>query len=304
MRSIRTLLLALLALAAAAGYLAWQVGGRHEPLPEGLIAANGRIEGDRITVASKVPGRVVELLAREGDEVNEGQLLLRLEDHEARARLQAAERAVDAARSRVDAAEKSFRQTARDLDRTRRLYREGTAPKRELELAETAWRVARDELDGARASLAQAEAGRDEVAALLEDLSVHAPRSGVITTRIVDVGEVVAAGTPLMEIVDLDRLYLKVYIPEKSIGKVRLGLPARLWVDAFPDRPFAATVRYIASRAEFTPREVQTPDERVKLVYAVKLYLEENPHRRLTPGMPADAVIRWREEAPWTRPRW
>ena len=95
---------------------------------------------------------------------------------------------------------------------------------------------------------------------------------------------------------DLDRLYLKVYVPEIQIGKVRLDLPARIYTDAFPDQPFEATVRYIASKAEFTPKEVQTPDERVKLIYPVKLYLAENPDHRLTPGLPADAVIRWKDD--------
>ena len=88
------------------------------------------------------------------------------------------------------------------------------------------------------------------------------------------------------------------------IGKVRLGLPARVYTDAFPDEPLSATVRYIAAQAQFTPKEVQTPDERVKLVYAVKLYLDANPQHRATPGLPADAVIRWKEGAPWARPRW
>jgi HlyD family secretion protein len=114
----------------------------------------------------------------------------------------------------------------------------------------------------------------------------------------------VAAGTPLFDVVDLDRLYLKVFVPEAQIGKVRLGLPARIHTDAFPERSFAATVRFIASRAEFTPKEVQTPDERVKLVYAVKLSLEDNPEHRLTPGLPADAVIRWRDDVAWRAPRW
>ena len=87
-----------------------------------------------------------------------------------------------------------------------------------------------------------------------------------------------------------------------AIGKVRIGLPAKIYIDAFPDNPFDAVVRNIASRAEFTPKEIQTPDERVKLVYAVKLYLDENPERRLTPGLPADAVIRWQEDTPWAAP--
>jgi len=119
----------------------------------------------------------------------------------------------------------------------------------------------------------------------------------------VDAGEVVAVGAPLLELVDLDHLYLKVYVPEIQIGKVRLDLPARIYTDAFPEQPFEARVRYIASKAEFTPKEVQTPDERVKLIYAVKLYLNDNPDHRLTPGLPADAIIRWKDDVPWTKPR-
>jgi len=109
---------------------------------------------------------------------------------------------------------------------------------------------------------------------------------------------------PLFELVDLDKLYLKAYVPEVEIGKVRLGLPAQIYTDAFPDKPFSAELRYIASRAEFTPKEVQTRDERTKLVYAMKLYLDANPDHRLTPGLPVDAVIRWQEDAPWVKPRW
>ncbi len=120
----------------------------------------------------------------------------------------------------------------------------------------------------------QLEAVLNEAESVLADLTIHAPANGTITTRMVDLGEVVSAGTPLFEIVDLDRLYLKVYVPEIQIGKIRLDLPARIHTDAFPEQPFDATVRYIASKAEFTPKEVQTPDERVKLIYAVKALCE------------------------------
>jgi len=151
---------------------------------------------------------------------------------------------------------------------------------------------------------AQAEAAWSEQKSILADLTITAPSPGMITTRVADTGEVVAAGSPLFSLVNLDRLYLKVYIPEPQIGKVRTGLKARIHTDAFPDHPFEATLRYISSRAEFTPKEVQTPDERVKLVYAVKLYLDDNPDHCLTPGMPADAVIRWKEDVKWAPPNW
>ncbi|MFH1817038.1 MAG: HlyD family efflux transporter periplasmic adaptor subunit [Pseudomonadota bacterium] len=161
-----------------------------------------------------------------------------------------------------------------------------------------------DEVAAVAAQLKQGQAALAEAQSVQDDLTLRAPAAGVITQRLVDVGEVAAAGAPLLDIVNLDRLYLKVYVPENEIGKVRLGLPARIYTDAFPNEPLSATVRYIAARAEFTPKEVQTPDERVKLVYAVKLYLDANTQHRATPGLPADAVIRWKEDAPWARPRW
>lgn len=226
-------------------------------------------------------------------------------------------------------------QDLRDAERARRLAADGSVPVQTAEQADLKWHQSRDQGAVARASRAQAqqalgdarlgphrirakeaellslEAMRREAQArvaqaqtAVDDLRVVSPIDAVVTSRFANVGEVVNAGMPLLELVDLDRLYLKVYVPEKEIGKVRRGLPARIHTDAFPNEPFDATVRYISSRAEFTPKEVQTPDERTKLVYEVRLYLERNPQHRLTPGLPADAVIRWKEDVAWVPPRW
>ena len=351
----------------AAVFSGWWFFLRRPPLPEGLIQANGRIEGDRYLVAGKVSGCVAQLFAREGDTVEKDQLLVRLDDFQVRARVDQARQAVLALEMRLKSAETAVavlkedfplaveaaeaglvqaesqvataraneKQAGRDAERFRKLAKSGTVDQQRHEQMELAWRTARNQvvaaeqartaaakrLEQARlgkrrilaqeeeaAALAaqrdQAKAALAEVESVLNDHGIHAPAAGVITTRLADLGEVLAAGTPLLEIVDLDRLYLKVYIPEKEIGKVRRDLPARIYSDAFPDQPFPAVVRYIASQAQFTPKEVQTPDERVKLVFAVHLYLEDNPGHRLTPGLPADAVIRWQEDAPWARPRW
>jgi multidrug resistance efflux pump len=154
------------------------------------------------------------------------------------------------------------------------------------------------------AQVKEAKAKVSEQKDILNNLFVTSPINGMIVNRIRDNGEVVTSGSPILESVNLDKLYLKAYVPENQIGKVKLGLPAKVYVDSYPNEPFDATVRYIASQAEFTPKEVQTPDERVKLVYAVKLYLNKNPGHRLTPGMPADAIIRWKEGVPWRRPQY
>ena len=350
----------------AAGIYAVQRFVVSHGLPEGLIQANGRIEGDHITIASKFAGRVQELLAREGNTVHAGQVLVRLDDTQSRARVEQARRGFEALESQVQAAHASLAvlnlevplaiQTAdagilseraavdkaravedearRDVERMRPLIAEQAVSRQQLDQAEAKWSVAKNEIAAARSKLTQAvkelaqaelgwkrirtkenevvtwerqrdqaEAALTEAESVLADLTIVAPTSGMITDRMVDTGEVVVAGAPLLELVDLDRLYLKVYIPEIEIGKVRLDLSARIYTDAFPDQPFDATVGYIASKAEFTPKEVQTRDERVKLIYAVKLYLAANPDHRLTPGLPADAIIRWQEGVAWMKPK-
>jgi HlyD family secretion protein len=360
------ILIIMLALSAT-GYFVYHWWGNRVQLPDGLIQANGRIEGDHVTVSSKFAGRVERLLAREGDSVKAGQVLMALEDTQTRARVDQAMKAVEAFGARAAAIETELQvlrkevplqidtaeaqvahcrsviaktgaqeeQARRDAQRFRELASSGVAEQRRREQMDLSWTMARNDLTSSRTDLiraekqlaqarlgwdriraresellavraqeAQARAAQKEAESTLSDLTLNAPSDGVVLTRFVDVGEVVTAGAPLLDVVDLDRLYLKVYVAEILIGRLRLGLPAQIHSDAFPDRPFPATVRFIASRAEFTPKEVQTPDERTKLVFAVKLYLDQNPDHCLSPGLPADAVIRWNEGVQWQKPRW
>lgn len=352
---------------SAAGYFVYHWWGGRVQLPDGLIQANGRIEGDHVTVSSKFAGRVEKLLVREGNAVKAGQVLVSLEDAQTRARVDQAVKAVEALAARgvaiemelqvlrkevplqIETAEAQVEQSRsviaktgaqegqarRDAQRFRELASSGVAEPRRREQMDLSWTMARNDLASSRMDLtraekqlaqtrlgwdriraresellavraqeAQAKAARLEAESTLADLTIKAPSDGVVLTRFVDLGEVVTAGAPLLEVVDLDRLYLKVYVAEILIGRLRLGLPAQVHSDAFPDRPFPATVRFIASRAEFTPKEVQTPDERTKLVFALKLYLDQNPDHCLSPGLPADAVIRWNEGVQWRKPRW
>jgi len=333
----------------------------------GLVQVSGRIESDKITLASKVTGRVMAIHVREGDTTQPRQTMALLDDRTTQAQLAQARAASASAASQVSSArsalavlrrevpnaiaaaqaglagaeanlrqaESSERQAALDSARAQSLVHDHLIDTQSAQRSALAWKVAHEQLAAAQADRrkseqalhdalagplriqaqeaalaalesgrAQAEARVREMETLVEDLTIAAPLAATVTGRFVNIGEVVNAGTPLYELVDLDHLYLQVYVPEAEIGKVRLGLPARLYSDAFPDQPFAAAVRYIASRAEFTPKEVQTPDERVKLVYEVRLYLDANPEHRLTPGLPCDAVIRWRPDAPWRKPRW
>lgn len=334
-------------------------------LPEGLIQANGRIEGETHVVATKTAGKVQKILAAEGDQVKKDQVLAELDDSQIKAKSDQAESALKASEARLEASQTALDllkmevpitiekakaglrhakavlskakaaeiQASRDSERFRSLAKEGTIGKQKSEQADLALESAKSDLESAESGLIQAEkqlsdaklgderikaktgeikavsaqseqakAALAEVQSVMSDLSVKAPADGVIMTKISNPGEVVAPGSPLFTLVDLDGLFLKVFVPEKDIGKLRIGLKAEVFVDSMPDKPFAGTVKYISSKAEFTPKEVQTPDERVKLVYAVKIYLDKNTDHSLTPGIPADAVIKWKEGAEWAAP--
>ncbi len=211
------------------------------------------------------------------------------------------------------------------LDATRgvELFKKDIIPKSELDqyvaardVAIANLKAAEEQVTTARSGIAVAEAAAasegDQVAAAqaaleaarvdLDDAQVRSPIDGVVTSKVAEEGEVLQPGSPIVVLVDLQKLYMKAFVPEPDIGRLKLGDEARVFVDAYPQRPFTARVREIASRSEFTPKEVQTREERVKQVIAVKLYLDSNPQQMLVPGMPADAVVRSNPEARWVHP--
>jgi len=146
------------------------------------------------------------------------------------------------------------------------------------------------EVQVAEAAVREAQANVKRLESQVAELQVFAPLDATVLTKAAEVGEVVAAGKPLVLLGDLDHPWIKVYVPETVVGKIRLGTPARVLVDSFPGRPFQGTVSWVADQAEFTPKNVQTAEERVNLVYAVKITIQ-NAQRKLKAGMPADAEI-------------
>jgi multidrug resistance efflux pump len=179
---------------------------------------------------------------------------------------------VDSARAQLDAAEAQLTQAQARLDATRA----GARP---------------EQIAVGRAQLAQAQAAQRQAEVQLAKTTITAPRAGVVLSRPIDEGEFAPAGAPLMTIGVLDNVRLTIYIGERDIGRVRLGQSVDVTVDSFPGRTFSGTVTFIAPEAQFTPRNVQTKDERATTVFAVRVMLP-NPERALKPGMPADAVIR------------
>lgn len=200
----------------------------------------------------------------------------------------AAEAAVRATRERLGALEEGSR--SEDI-RAARADRDRAAAALEAARAGAATvDIRAQEVQVAEAAVREAQANVKRLETQVAELQVFAPLDATVLTKAAEAGEVVAAGKPLVLLGDLDHPWIKVYVPETVVGKIRLGTPARVLVDSFPGRPFQGTVSWVADQAEFTPKNVQTAEERVNLVYAVKITIQ-NAQRKLKAGMPADAEI-------------
>ncbi len=235
---------------------------RHIGEDDARIEGSGTVEVTEIEMSSKIAGRVANLPKAEGESVGRGELLVRLEYDELSAQQ-------SSARANLTNAE-------RNLARIKSLFATGSVSRRDLDNAETAYRVAR--------------AAHEQVSASITNAVLYAPIGGVVLDTNLEVGEMAFPGTPIVTIADITRPWMYVYVNEVKLGLVKLGQKVEVYVDSFPGRAFAGKVVAISNKAEFTPKTIQTKEERVKLVFAVKVAID-NPDQTLKPGMPADAVI-------------
>jgi len=298
--------------------------GNGEP---GLIVASGHVEATEVLVSSKVPGHLERLSVDEGSVVRAGQELARVDTTDARLALDAAraERALaDAelrlrlAGTRVEEVREAAAQVARaeadlvgaqqDLDRMEGLLASGSGTSKSRDDARTRRDVARasllaarerlsrleagfrrEEIDAARARVAAAEARIAQLEQQLKDAVVTSPADGVVTEKLAETGELLARGTGIVVVTDLANAWLNAYVAEPELARLRLGQDAEVVTDDGQSRPGKLT--FVASRAEFTPKNVQTRDERVKLVYRIKVALQ-NEDGLFKPGMPSTARLR------------
>ena len=284
-----------------------------------VLLLSGNIEAHESVVAFKaVQSQVVELPFDEGQWVEAGTVLARLDPSDyrqqvtiteatlrtRRAEFASAEQALQAAHSTVlaDVAD----QAQRTLDRKRigALWREGIVSRDEFDRVETALKQsdaihqrdraleaarARD-IEVARANVRTASEQRRLARILLGYTVLRAPFAGVILVRQAELGEVMLPGTPVVTLADLDHVWLRAYVRETDLGRIRWGQTATICTDTYPDRRYAGRISFISSKAEFTPKSVETHAERVTLVYRIRIDME-NPAHELKPGMPADATI-------------
>lgn len=251
---------------------------RHER-DDGTLLLSGTVEVTEVNVGFKMPGRIAGLHAEEGQRVRKGDRLAELDSAELQS-------IVQQGRAAVRNAEAEFQKAQKDHDRYRSLSQDGAVTTQQLDTATKAYDVARSQLDQARAALRTAEVR-------LSDLNADAPVSGMVLSRNAEVGETVGAGVAVYTLGDLDNPWVKVYVNETKLGLIKLGQKAQVFVDTFPGKAYEGWITYIASEAEFTPKNVQTQEERVKLVFGVKVSVS-NMNSELKPGMPADVKINMR----------
>jgi HlyD family secretion protein len=313
--------IALLAVVLLVGVGAWT---GYSMLFKGQVATNnllvsGNIEAHESVVSFKaVQSRVVELPFDEGQWVKAGTLLARLDDsdyrqqvaiNEAALRVQEQELAsavqkLEAAHATVTDDNADLAQKNIDYGRNQQLWNEKVLSGEQRDQTETALkqsnaakqrdlameRSAQQDIEVAKANIRNASENLQLAKIMLGYTTLVAPFSGVILTRQTELGEVMQPGTPVVTLADLDHVWLRAYVDETDLGRIRWGQAATVVTDTYPDKAYPGRISFISSEAEFTPKSVETHKERVTLVYRIKIDVE-NPRHELKPGMPADATI-------------
>lgn len=319
----------ILFLLVIAGFLSWHYFLRKQPTLEiNTLRLSGNIEVTDVQVSFRIPGKIEERLVSEGDLVKAGQVVARLDSKDLaqeiaqrKAQVTAAQAVlteltagsrpeeIAQAEAVLERAEAEGTRAKLEFERQKKLFEREVISQREFDGAKTT-------LDGAQARIREAKemhslvrkgprqekidqgkAGMEQAKqalALAETRKGYSvavsPLSGIVLSENSEAGEYVSPGTPVVTIGDLSRVYLRAYINETDLGRVKVGQTVRLATDTFPGKTYLGKISFIASQAEFTPKNVQTQKERVKLVYRIKVDVP-NPDQELKPGMPADGEI-------------
>lgn len=325
-RRIPFVLIVVVALAAAA----WYVYPKfiRKPVATNKLVLSGNFEAHEALLSFKVPGRIVHLPIEEGQAVEQGALIARLDDadfqqkvniDEATLRVRQSDLALVEAGSRkqeIDAAQQTMLEAKADLDqkkldfhRASTLFAADEISAQDRDRADTALKRAeaayqranqrysealegsrKEQITVSRANVRQAQEALRLSRINLDYTRLNAPTPGVISVRQAELGEVVAPGTPVATLAELDNMWLRAYINEADLGRIRWGQQATIRTDSYPGKTYQGRISFISPRAEFTPKSVQTFKERVTLVYRIKIDVN-NPNHELKPGMPADAEI-------------
>ncbi|WP_312862235.1 HlyD family efflux transporter periplasmic adaptor subunit [Rhizobium sp. P32RR-XVIII] len=290
---------------------------RGNEMPDGIVKSNGRIEATQVDVAAKYPGRLATLTVDEGDEVTAGQVVATISSPETEAQLRGAQAQVLKSKQALAEANALIAQRKSDLDFARGDYERGKKQIADRNLSAQVFDQRRNRFEAAEAAYVAANAQRDQASfaidvaqsdveryqSILVDLVLVSPRSGRVQYRLARAGEVVAAGQRVLTILDLNDVYLTIYLPADDAGKLALGDDARIILDPVPQYVFPSTISFVATEAQFTPKSVETTEEREKLMFRVKLQGDaqvlDKYHRQVKTGVRGLGFVRTDPRVPW-----
>jgi len=304
-------------LVAAIGAGSYWFYGQTDGVPEGFVRSNGRTEAERVDIATKFSGRLKEVLVSEGDMVEAGQIIARMESteieaqrREAEARVRQTEQGLLEARAKLSQRKAELTFAEQELARSETLLERGhatgeTVDLRRLQRSTAVAAVASAEAGIARAeaSIGAAQATVDRIMADLREYELKAPNGGRVQYRLVEPGEVLAAGGRVVTLLDLTDVYMTIYLPTSAAGRLRYGADARLIFDAAPQYVIPASVIFVASEAQFTPKYVETESEREKLMFRVKVSIPEavlkDYQKIVKTGVPGMAYVKVDPAVEW-----
>jgi HlyD family secretion protein len=290
---------------------------RGRDMPDGIVKTNGRIEATQVDVAAKYPGRLATLTVDEGDEVTAGQVVGTISSPETEAQLRGAQAQVLKAKQALAEAIALIAQRQSDLDfartdydRGKPLLEHGTITQQimdqrrnRFESAEAAYVAANAQRDAAEAAIKAAVADVERLQSILTDLVLVSPRSGRVQYRLARAGEVIAAGQRVLTILDLKDIYMTIYLPANVAGQLTLGDEARTILDPIPQYVLPNTISFVATEAQFTPKSVETAEEREKLMFRVKLQGDpavlDKFHKFVKTGVRGLGFVRTDPKIPW-----
>lgn len=286
-------------------------------ISDNFASGNGRLEATEVEITTKLAARIAEITVNEGDDVKDGEILARMDTKSLDARLRQAEAEVKRVRQeRIYAAatiaqrKSELTLAEKDLDRSRLLYENENIALEQLQRNQTAVQTANAALAAAKAQLASAEAAieaaiarTETIKADIDDAILEAPISGRVLYRLVEPGEVLGAGGKILTILNLTDVYMTVFLPTKDAARIAVGAEARIVLDAIPGKAIPAKVSFVAPKAQFTPKEVETRTEREKLMFRIKVKIEEvflkNNALQIKTGVTGVAYIRIDPNAEW-----
>jgi HlyD family secretion protein len=286
-------------------------------LPPGIVYGNGRIEADQIDIDTKFAGRIAQLFVDEGDMVKAGQVLARMDTQDlaaqlarAESQIQQARHSLDEANANVDLTKTQVTLAQQEFDRTRALVKRGFATnelldqrRQALDGAIASLKAANERVGAAERALDAATHDAEYYRVNIVDNSLVAARDGRIQYRIANVGEVLPAGGRVFTMLDILYVYMDIYLPTAEAGKVKTGADARIVLDARPELAIPAKVAFIATQAQFTPKTVETKDERDKLMFRIRVKIDPERLRSRGPavrsGLPGVAYVKQDPSVEW-----